>query len=411
MSTQRKRLLVVDDEREMADFVANVARRIGFDAAAAETASDFAREYTSGVDIIVLDLFMPEMDGIEIIRFLAENKSRAKLILMSGVDRSILTSAEKLAAESGLDVIAALGKPFRKSELQEALTNHTMATPRYEHKTRGGLDAAALEEAIAEKDFRLVFQPQVRLHDRSWCGVEALLRWQHSLHGPISPDYFIPLAEEFGLIDRITEYVFDEALSQCRRWADLGHFPEMSVNVSARTLQDLELPEKLERRVAEYGLHAHQITIEITETSVAHDLRTSLDILTRLRIKGFVLSIDDFGTGYSSMLQLVEAPFTELKVDRAFVGSMALDSNLRSVVSASIKLAHEIGMTAVAEGVEDEATWQALADLGCDTAQGYWIAKPMEGANILDWWEDWSAPSGNHQEATNEPPLASLAAG
>jgi EAL domain-containing protein (putative c-di-GMP-specific phosphodiesterase class I)/CheY-like chemotaxis protein len=411
MSVERKRLLVVDDEREIAEFVAKVANRIGFSAVAVDNAADFATQFACGVDVIVLDLFMPEMDGIEVIRFLAENQSRADLLLMSGVDRSILSSAEKLAVESGLNVVATLGKPFRKLELQEALTKNIASSPKNVMKNCGGIDSGALEKALTAREFHLVYQPQVRIHDRSWSGVEALLRWEHPTHGIISPEYFIPLAEECGMIDRITQFVVDEALSQSVDWSRKGYTPRVSINISARTLEDLEFPEKLLLRLREHGVPSERLAIELTETSVAKDLRKSLDILTRLRIKGFVLSIDDFGTGYSSMLQLVQAPFTELKVDRAFVGTLLVDSDCRSVVSASIKLAHELGMSVVAEGIESESVWNILKDLQCDEAQGFWIAKPMPGSEIIGWWEDWSSLTAADDDAHPELPFQEQAAG
>jgi len=350
------------------------------------------------------------MDGIEVIRFLAENKSKADLVLMSGVDRSILSSAEMLAVESGLNVVATLSKPFRKRQLEEALTRINASSPKYVMESSLGIDAIALEKGLADREFHLVYQPQVRVHDRSWSGVEALLRWTHPVHGAVSPEHFIPLAEECGMINKLTQFVLDEALSQSKDWSRNDYTPRISVNISARTLEDLEFPEKLLRCLKDHGIESSRLAIELTETSVARDLRKSLDILTRLRIKGFVLSIDDFGTGYSSMLQLVQAPFTELKIDRAFVKTILVDTDCRSVVGASIKLAHELGMSVVAEGIESEHVWNVLKDLQCDEAQGFWIAKPMPGREITDWWEDWSSRTAAGNESLPELPFRAQAA-
>jgi len=208
----------------------------------------------------------------------------------------------------------------------------------------------------------------------------------------ISPALFIPLAENYGQISDITTFVTKEAIRQLGVWKREGLKINMSVNISPAVLTDLELPEKLEILAEEMGTKNSDIVIEITETALTTDLAKFIDILTRLRIKGFNFSIDDFGTGYSSLQQLVRIPFNELKIDQAFIDKMESDEECRTIVEISILLAKKLNMNVIAEGVENKSTWEALDALGCDEGQGYWMAKPMAAVGINpDWIEQWNA--------------------
>jgi EAL domain-containing protein (putative c-di-GMP-specific phosphodiesterase class I) len=214
----------------------------------------------------------------------------------------------------------------------------------------------------------------------------------------ICPARFIALAEAAGLIDAVTDQVIDQALHWFSRHcpqpgsrqagtasaaADAG--VQLSVNLSARTLRDVDFVERIMARCDAYGVPTSRITVELTETSAMEDPISSLELLTRLRMKGFHLSIDDFGTGYSSMLQLVRLPFSEIKVDKSFVLGATESPEARAVVKSIIDLGHSLGLKATAEGVEDAATLDLLRTLGCDQAQGYVIARPMPG-NVVDEW-------------------------
>ena len=181
------------------------------------------------------------------------------------------------------------------------------------------------------------------------------------------------------------------AISQQRKWQDEGVYLRLSINASPLILDDLAMPEKLSNYAAEIGIDPSCITIEVTETAVMSDLVRYIDILARLRMKGFNLSIDDFGTGYSCLQQLIRVPFTELKIDQAFIRNVNSDEECRTIVKISIMLAHELGMNAVAEGIEDAGVWNTLKELGCDEAQGYWMGRPMSAEDIGLWVKNWSA--------------------
>jgi EAL domain-containing protein (putative c-di-GMP-specific phosphodiesterase class I) len=179
------------------------------------------------------------------------------------------------------------------------------------------------------------------------------------------------------------------AIKQQADWLKMGSDLRMSINMSPKNLDDLLLPEKLESLAIEMGASIKQIMIEVTETALMSDVVRYMDILTRLKMKGFNLSIDDFGTGYSSLQQLVRVPFNELKIDRAFIKNLSTDKECKTITEISIVLAHKLGMKVIAEGIEREAVWNILQQLGCDQGQGYFMAKPMLPQEILAWKESW----------------------
>jgi len=384
------KLLVIDDEIDFADFVTDVAMGMDFDVSSTSDPSEFATLYSVDHDVIVLDLYMPGIDGIELLRFLSDNKSDASIIFMSGMNKGVLHSAQRLAIEQGMTVLGALQKPFLPQELEDMLALHS---PRSTAQTINRVELPTIHElrlAIENEELYVVYQPQINMTDRTVVGVEALVRWKHSTKGMISPAYFIPIAEENGLISSISSYVNKTAISQQREWQKKGMRLRMSINMSPKILDDLDFPEKLEACVRAAGGNISDIFIEVTETSIMLDTVRYMDILARLRMKKFNLSIDDFGTGYSSLQQLVRAPFTELKIDQTFVKNLDTDEECRTIAEITILLAHKLGMHVVAEGIESKEIWEILQDLGCDEGQGYWIGKPMLPEAMEDWVESWA---------------------
>ncbi len=242
-----------------------------------------------------------------------------------------------------------------------------------------------IRRAIANHELVVFYQPKAEAHSGRVTGLEALVRWQHPEHGLLGPDEFIPLAETTGLIRPLTSYVLQTALDQCRTWRDAGHDLSVAVNVSARCLLNLDLPVEIASLLATYTIAADRLVLEITESAIMNDPVRALEVLNRLHALGVRLSIDDFGTGYSSMAYLKNLPVHELKVDRSFVTHMRQQQSERVIVRSTIDLAHNLGLRVVAEGVEDKETWQELDLLGCDTIQGYHLAKPMS-ASTLDTW-------------------------
>ena len=390
-------LLVVDDEMDICEFVQDVAEDMAFLVTTTTTTYDFDAVYVDGLDAIILDLSMPDQDGIEVIRYLAEAGCRAALVLMSGLDSGVLATAERLARERGLTVIGALTKPIEVATLEELLdqvpsadgkTVQTLTVP-----TEPSNSIPAEELAIAIREGQIVpwFQPRIRLEDMSFVGVEALARWQHPDRGLIPPDKFIQLAENNYLIDALTDTMVNQSLAAVAGWQQMGLTVDVSINYAAPSLADLNLPDDLSRRVSSYGLTANRVTVEITESSVLTELQNSLDVLTRLRMKGFQLSIDDFGTGFSSMQQLQNIPFTELKIDQSFVKRALGDADAKAIVETTVELGRRLDMSVIAEGVEDLETLELLHRCDCEQIQGYFIAKPMPGDQIPAWADDWTS--------------------
>ena len=245
--------------------------------------------------------------------------------------------------------------------------------------------ATDLRQAIDRGQVAVHYQPQADLATTAVTGVEALCRWSHPQYGPVSPDEFIPVAEQTGLITPLTLHVVTDALSQCGRWQRAGHDLGVAVNVSARSLLDSGFVDDVLDLVRASGLRPGLLTLEITESSIMSDTHRTLDLLQRLAAFGVRLSVDDFGTGYSSLAYLQQLPVHELKVDKSFVFDVGTDGSSQSIVRSVVDLGHSLGLLVVAEGVEDEAAWDQLLRLGCDRAQGYLLSRPVSGDDLTRW--------------------------
>ena len=260
--------------------------------------------------------------------------------------------------------------------------------------------ATELQLAIERGELDLHFQPKVALKTRRMAGVEALVRWRHPTRGAIEPALFVALAERYGSIDALTDWVLRTGLRQWRAWRDQGVTVNIAFNVSALSLRDVYFPDYLHRLCLVEGVPPEQLTIEVTEGATQH-LTRLLDVLTRFRLKGMALSLDDFGTGYSSLLQLRQLPYTELKIDRAFVADATASEESRLIIKAMVDLAHGLGLVATAEGVEDADTLALLAELGCDNVQGFFLAAPMAGPLLVPWLMDAEPHGGGKAPGRN----------
>ena len=380
---------VVDDEPDQVELLGEVIELLGLRTQGFTRAKQFFEQvswFETG-SILVLDLHMPEMDGIQVMRQLAQMDNTPGVILISGHDSGVLHAAEKLAQAHNLEIIASFGKPLCLNTFRELLVKHGETTN--EPQQAGAetlvreLGIAELKRAIRENQLVLHYQPQFEVSTGKLAGVEALVRWRHPELGLIFPDRFIALAEKFGCIGELTRWVIDKSVKQEQRWLKDGLSVKISVNISAVDITSLTLPEYLSELLTDNRLNPTLLTLEVTESELMGELVTSLDTLTRLRLKGIGLSIDDFGTGYSSLSQLHRVPFTELKIDRSFIVNITKDDEARAIVKTCIVLGHELNMQVVAEGVETEAQLELLRQLGCDIAQGYLYSKPVEADAIV----------------------------
>lgn len=380
VASRHLRLLVVDDEPELAELIAEFGRRAGYDATCTSDPDDFDRLYRDDLDVIVLDLWMPRRDGIELLRHLAERHSRARVILVSGFDERVLASARGLAASYGLNVIGALTKPVRLAMLTQLLMASD-APAAAAASLAFEVTVAALQAAFEEDRLVLHFQPQVSLRTGEVVGVEALVRWQHADGPLIPPDMFVQIAEAADLAQALTWRVIEKAGAAASLLPDVS----ISINLPPVSLTDVTFPDRVMSHLATSGLTASRLHFEITETSVAREAVSALDILTRLRLKGFSLALDDFGRGYSSLDQLRRLPFSGLKIDRSFVSRLDRDPASRSIVEHCITLGHDLGLTVVAEGVETSGVYDTLKQTGCDVVQGYFIMKPAPVHELAAW--------------------------
>ncbi len=385
--TMKPTLYVLDDDEQYAKLLVEVASTAGWEASHEISPGNFIDKTQDPDGVLVLDLDMPEMDGIEVIRSLAKSKSALRIILISGFDTRVLHSAKQLAEAHNIRVIESLPKPVPISKFIEVLSaaNETFHNKKKITKERQPVLKQELETALATHQFVMHYQPQINMKTKKLEGVESLVRWQHPERGLLLPDQFINLAEQQNLIDPLTEEIINLCIKQQQQWQLQGVDIAMSINVSAENITSLSLPEKLKQLTKEHSVHPEMITLELTESAVMNKLTSSLDVLNRLRMKGFALSIDDFGTGYSSLTHLYQAPFTELKIDQKFVMNMATDTEAQVIVKICIMLGKMLGMKLVAEGIETQQVWDMLESLDCDSAQGYFISKPMPADKLIDW--------------------------
>ncbi|HTY70995.1 MAG TPA: EAL domain-containing protein [Actinomycetes bacterium] len=261
----------------------------------------------------------------------------------------------------------------------------TYSPDRDRHSTgRLGL-LGALRRAIDEGELELHYQPKVSLGRGTVTGVEALVRWRHPTRGLVLPDDFVPLAESSGLMHKLTASVVDEALAQAAQWWDRGLKVPVAVNVSARDLHGAGLARTVSEGLTRHRLPAEAIRLELTERILMAEPARVADSLAELDRLGVRMSLDDFGTGYSSLVLLQRLPVSEIKVDRSFVSRMAVSSEDVTIVRSIIDLAHALGIDAVAEGVESDASWDTLCALGCDSAQGWYVARPMTADAMTEW--------------------------
>ena len=389
------RILILDDEPFMLKLLGRMLANLGFTQV---TCCDSGRAALASLDssnkppdVILLDLNMPEMDGLEFVRHLVERLYGGSLILVSGEDERMLQAAGKLVRAHKISLLGHLRKPVRPEALSALLDQWTPSPLAPPGVTGISYDADELRAAIDNGELVNYYQPKVAVATGEVVGVETLVRWRHPQDGMVFSDQFIGVAEAHGLIDDLTRVVLTGALAQAKVWQEAGLKLRVAVNVSMDNLARLDFPDFVAGLAAKAGVPPQDVVLEVTESRLMRDLRAPLEILTRLRLKRFRLSIDDFGTGHSSLAQLRNMPFDELKIDQSFVHAAWTDETLRAMYDASLGLARQLGMAVVAAGVEDRNDWDLLRRTGCDLAQGYFIARPMPAADLPGWIQAWEA--------------------
>jgi EAL domain-containing protein (putative c-di-GMP-specific phosphodiesterase class I)/FixJ family two-component response regulator len=384
------KILVIDDNAELAEMIANAAQNKGIACVVAGDADTFFAALTPDITLILLDLVMPNVDGVELLRMLGGQMCTTPIVLMSGVGARVLETAVALAKSLGLNVAGHLRKPFRIAELDIFLQEAPELKKALPAVRSVVLEDDELKRALLRNEFVLHYQPQIEIATGDVVGVEALVRWQHPIHGLVYPDSFIARCEGLDLIGQLGAVVAARALSEIADLTSKGNKPLLlSINTSAFTLLDLSFPDTMFALARKHNKRPEEVVLEITETGLMRELSQTLDVLTRLRLKGFQISIDDFGTGYAMMQQLRDIPATEIKIDRSFVMNMDRKSD-RIVVLKTIEIGHELGLKVVAEGVETTGHLEMLRAHGCDIAQGYLFSKALPPADFSAWLSRYS---------------------
>ncbi|MFZ5607429.1 MAG: EAL domain-containing response regulator [Pseudomonadota bacterium] len=355
-------------------------------------ALDVLRRQPSPPDVVLVDLDMPGMDGIECIGQIAQERLARAVVVVSALDPALLNTVQTMARAYGLRVLGSVEKPLTRDKLRDVLACFG------EHAGEALIEAAsdfsvpALLAALEQGEIVPWFQPQAELGNGKVVGVEALARWERSDGSVVRPLQFVSLLEREGQAHALTDRMLDEGCRWLRRWNRDGMRLKLSVNVSPLALADAQAADRYQAIVENHALKPEDVVLELTESSVMADAACGLSVLARLRLKGFGLSIDDFGTGYSSLAQLAQVPFSELKIDKEFVCGAHLQPRKRAMVEASLDLARKLRLATVAEGVESAEDWQLLAELGCEVAQGWLIGRPVPGSELPAAIARWRRP-------------------
>jgi EAL domain-containing protein (putative c-di-GMP-specific phosphodiesterase class I) len=343
------------------------------------------RELPTAIDsphitFILLDTSIQEPCIIDLLGLLANLKCNIPILAVGDCEEKIMLSIHRIGVSKGLSVYVMPQSSFADDSIKELLD--------LIDKKIGIINDEAITIGLEKKQFRMHYQPKIESLTKKLVGVEALIRWERPNHGLTPPDLFIPLAEESGLIIPMTYWVIKEVFSQYALWNKNQIRVNIAINLSPKILTDLILPDELDKLSKEYKVNPNHICFEITESAAMHWPDIVLEVLTRLRLKGYSLSIDDFGTGYSSLVELQRLPFTELKIDKSFVTDLMANKANMHIVRAIINLGRNMGLSLVAEGVETKDAMDNLTHLGCEHIQGYLISKPLSATDFVNWYKN-----------------------
>jgi EAL domain-containing protein (putative c-di-GMP-specific phosphodiesterase class I)/FixJ family two-component response regulator len=392
--------LVVEDSAIQRAYAVDLLRQLGFGEILEATNGRQALDVLAGgtpVALVITDLEMPEMDGIELIRHLSERGMAHNLIVTSSRDPRMFEIVERIAAEDGcVRLLGTLAKPLQMGDLEGLLER--IEGPRRSGRTAPPSRACIgeIESALRRREFIPYFQPKISLSTGAITGIEALARWRHPEHGVLTPDHFIPVIEGTPHMEALTLRIAEEACRALYRLRREG-MPALTaaVNLSADNLGDRKFIDRLANLVGACGLSCEAMVWEVTETMFMHDVAESLANLAHLGLMGFGLAMDDYGVGYSSIQQFSRCPFTELKIDRSFVNEATRRPNRRVILESAIEMGHRLNVATVAEGVETREDFELLRSLGCDFAQGFLVARPMSLRELRSWVRAWCAGSGS----------------
>ncbi len=366
------RLLIIDDDPDVRALFRIFAETFGYAVTEGGNGTESLIEYDRVIpSVIILDLSMPEQDGVQILRELATRGCATPIILASGHNERVLSATQRLGSELGLNMAMTLTKPVSENALRAALSrtwNHAFVPT-------GG----ELEKAILSGELVVHYQPKIDLQAKEApvVGSEALVRWMHPQKGLQLPENFLSVAEQSGLTGELTDVVLEQVIAQLGEWFERDLNLPVAINLSTAQLTELDLPDRLEERMLDAGLDPALLQFEITEQTNLPDSSKVIDILARMRLKGFGITLDDFGAGYSSIAEIYRLPLTEVKVHESITVAAETDHDARKVMTAIVDLVHSFDIKVCAEGVESERSADFLRSIGCDKAQGHYFSRSL----------------------------------
>lgn len=393
-------ILLIDDDPFYSQLAVEVLNNLGFDEVAVANDGNSGLDQLTGTglhfDVVICDLNMPEMNGVEFIRHASQTGFNGGIILLSGENKRMLETAYGVAKTHDANILGAMAKPIDPEELRLAMgrlepngnnkRSFVPQAPITETQLRDGITGSAND------DVKLVFQPKIEVATGKIVGVETLARWWNKDRGILGPGAFIPLAEERALIDDLTNTIYKKAVKQAAQWQAESIDLRTAINFSVNSFSRQAFCDFLIEVVQKSAIDPSCLILEITETQAMSIAVDCLESIIGMRLNRFGLSIDDFGTGNSSLAQLKNIPFTELKVDRAFVNGASQNESALAILEASISLARKLEMVVVAEGVETREDWDLVEQLGVDYVQGFYCAKPMTNEELMSFMAAWTGP-------------------
>jgi EAL domain-containing protein (putative c-di-GMP-specific phosphodiesterase class I) len=360
-----------------------------------QSAGDAMRALRSGCSctpetLLVLDLNMPRLDGVEVLRELQLTKFPGRVLLISGEGQRMLEAVTRVARGMGLGVVGALSKPVTRESIRAAIT----AIPDCGSMPDDAVRKFSVEEvrrAIENDELEVFYQPKVFVGSCEVSGYEALMRWRHPVFGLLGPGAFLEVMETGGLLTAATRVLLHRVLGDRQQLAAAGARVPVAVNIAIGDMEGSGFCDELMAMLKVFRATPHDIHLEVTERGVSKNALASLHSMSRLRLHQIRLAVDDFGTGEASLLRLREYPFDYIKIDRRFVHGAVSDGACRAIYDACSAMAFQLGLGVVAEGVENEADWHFIRRRNCEQAQGYFIGHPMPLSDIRAWTRDWAA--------------------
>lgn len=388
-AVRQRKGLIVEDSPFQRELLGALLREFGVDdvqqVADGDAALALLRECRDELPLLLIDLEMPVMNGIELLQRLIEEHILAEVLIISGREEALISTVEGMLQAADMPLLGSLQKPIVGQDLHRLLSTagERRAGSRRRVLSRRSPDEAELDVAIERGFIHPFYQPKVHLQSGRVTGYEVLARWVEPDGELIHPADFIPLATGCGLLGKLTFSLVEQVLQDLLGLTDDSI--SMALNVDISLLADRHFADELIHRVAAAGCQPSQLVLEVTESALMNDPMLTLASVGRLRLAGFGLSIDDYGTGFSTLRQLSRLPFTELKIDHAFIREAHKNQRARAILCSAIEMGHKLGLPCVAEGIEHPEDLLLLESLDCHSGQGYFFSRPMPGEQLAGW--------------------------